>query len=145
MSNKIIKQDILEVGSGVIVHQVNNKGVMGAGLAKAIRNKWPVVYQHYKAKPPVLGTVQYVSIRHGLAVINLCSQDGYGRSRCYTSYIAMRAGLSIIAQVMEEMEMSCPVYIPYKMGCGLGGGDWKIVSKIIHETLPNAVICRSLS
>jgi len=27
------------------------------------------------------------------------------------------------------------VRIPYKIGCGLGGGDWSIVSRIIQEEL----------
>jgi hypothetical protein len=35
-----------------------------------------------------------------------------------------------------------PVYIPYNMGCGLGGGDWEIVSGIIEETLPDAIIVK---
>ena len=32
----------------IICHQVNCKGVMGAGLAKQIRDKWPVVFDEYK-------------------------------------------------------------------------------------------------
>jgi hypothetical protein len=26
------------------------------------------------------------------------------------------------------------IYIPYKIGCGLGGADWSIVQEIIHKT-----------
>lgn len=36
---KYIKGDILNVTEGIIVQQVNCKGVMGAGLAKQIRDK----------------------------------------------------------------------------------------------------------
>lgn len=32
----------------VICHQVNCQGVMGAGLAKQIRIRWPEVYVDYK-------------------------------------------------------------------------------------------------
>ena len=32
----------------IICHQVNCKGVMGAGLAKQIRDKWPDVYDRYR-------------------------------------------------------------------------------------------------
>ena len=31
-----------------ICQQVNCRGVMGAGLAKQIRDKWPVVFDEYK-------------------------------------------------------------------------------------------------
>ena len=36
---KYIKGDILNVTEGIVVQQVNCKGVMGAGLAKQIRDK----------------------------------------------------------------------------------------------------------
>ena len=32
----------------VICHQVNCQGVMGAGIAKQIRARWPEVYEDYK-------------------------------------------------------------------------------------------------
>lgn len=36
----------------IICHQVNCKGVMGAGLAKQIRDKWPDVYDRYRLIAP---------------------------------------------------------------------------------------------
>lgn len=36
--------DLLASDCNVICHQVNCKGVMNAGIAKAIRNKYPQVY-----------------------------------------------------------------------------------------------------
>ena len=48
MSIKHVKGDILTTPTRnedtVICHQVNCCGVMGAGLAKQIRDKWPVVF-----------------------------------------------------------------------------------------------------
>ena len=29
------------------------------------------------------------------------------------------------------------VYIPYKIGCGLAGGNWNIVEKMIYEVFDN--------
>ena len=45
---KIIYGDILNITEGIIRQQVNCMGVMGSGLAKQIRNKYPRVYQKYK-------------------------------------------------------------------------------------------------
>ena len=40
--------DLLEIPSGVICHQVNCIGAMGAGLALQIRKKWSIVYENTK-------------------------------------------------------------------------------------------------
>ena len=41
--------DILSVTKGIITHQFNCQGVMGCGIELQIRQKWPEVYQRYKA------------------------------------------------------------------------------------------------
>lgn len=35
-----------------------------------------------------------------------------------------------------------PVYIPYKIGCGLAGGNWETVCQIIQKTVPDAIIVK---
>lgn len=44
------KGNILDSGADVICHQVNCQGAMNSGVAKAIREKWPVVYKAYREK-----------------------------------------------------------------------------------------------
>ncbi|WP_370956757.1 hypothetical protein AB3239_10910 [Bacillus subtilis] len=46
---KIVKGNILDASEDIIVQQVNCKGVMGAGLAKAILNKYPNVKKEYQS------------------------------------------------------------------------------------------------
>ena len=45
---KIVDGDLLQANIPLIAHQTNCLGVMGAGIAKAIKNKWPDVYTQYK-------------------------------------------------------------------------------------------------
>lgn len=151
----VIRKNILEIEKGLICHQVNCKGVMGAGLAFSIRRKWPYVYDAYryafKKNQLKLGFVQIasvdnlkfsqmVSIDAGIMVANLCGQDGYGRGKRYTDYRALRTCLQAVARFNS---ISIPaIYIPYKMGCGYAGGDWNIVEKIIEEEIPDAIICK---
>lgn len=45
---KHIKCDIFKSGADIICHQVNCQGVMGSGIAKQVREKYPVVYRDYK-------------------------------------------------------------------------------------------------
>lgn len=43
-----IEGDILSATRGVLVHGCNCQGVMGGGIAKLIRDKWPDVYLAYR-------------------------------------------------------------------------------------------------
>ena len=46
---KIIDGDIFDSNADAIVHQVNCQGVMGAGVARQVRDKYPNVYVEYRA------------------------------------------------------------------------------------------------
>lgn len=141
---KFVTGDILSPNFGercaIVCHQVNCRGVMGAGLAKQVRQKHPDVYTSYKVKCANiqdglggLGDVQFCSCLHdsGYILANIFGQDGYGRDKQYTDYAALRKAFAHIAQAFPNNT----IRIPYKMGCGLGGGEWPIVLKIIEETL----------
>ena len=137
--------DILNVKHGIICHQVNCKGKMGAGLALDIRKKWPIVYENYmnafKEGKLFLGNVIISTIVYSrLYVGNICGQYYYGRKGKYTVYTAIRSGLKYINKISWNKGLT--VYIPKNMGCGLAGGDWSIVYKIIEEEIPNAIIVR---
>ena len=43
----IVKGNILNATEDIICQQVNCKGVMGAGLAKQIKEKYPEVFESY--------------------------------------------------------------------------------------------------
>lgn len=124
----------------LVCHQVNCKGVMGLGLAKQIRERYPQVYAEYKKRcrsvdqsSDLLGSVQTISLikQAGYAVVNIFGQDSYGRNGVYTDYGALRNAFSALASVVS----GAVIRIPYKMGCGLGGGHWPTVLQIIRETL----------
>ena len=48
MVETLERSNLLEVRSGILCHQVNCIGLMGAGLALQIRNKWPNVFSKYR-------------------------------------------------------------------------------------------------
>ena len=77
---KHIKGDIFESGAQVILHQVNCQGVMGSGVAKQVREKYPIVFEYYKSwcndpslKPGLLGQIQavYTDDTGKQAIVNL--------------------------------------------------------------------------
>ena len=133
---KHIKCDIFESGADIICHQVNCQGVMGSGVAKQVREKYPWVYGEYKDfcglydSSDLLGfnLVTYIDETHKIA--NLFGQDMFGYDgKCYTNYNALRGAL-------QDLKIYYPnqiIAIPYLMGCHRGGGDWNVVYQMIEE------------
>ena len=114
---KYIKGDILNVTEGIIVQQVNCKGVMGAGLAKQIRDKWPSVYDRYLDKvyyspknEDLLGTTAWNKVDTNLFVASIFGQYDYGHGTKFTIYPALFKGLDYVFGMAETDQI--PVYIP---------------------------------
>jgi len=138
---KIVDGDILQAEENIICHQVNCQGVMGSGLAKQIRAKYPEVYASYikycrgcKDNNPknLLGEVQTVLVNDGKVIANLFGQFNYGKGKQYTDYKALKQSLEGILTI-ATMVGDDSIAVPYNLGCGLAGGDWNIVYKIIEE------------
>ncbi len=131
----VVKGNLLEVTHGVLAHQVNCVGVMGAGVARQVADKYPVVYAEYKrlcrerSANELLGTVQIVQVNN-LRIANVFGQRGYGRGQRHTNYVALRLALTRLAETMMPGER---ISFPYGIGCGLAGGDWDVVSQIIED------------
>jgi O-acetyl-ADP-ribose deacetylase (regulator of RNase III) len=137
----IVNGNILNATEDIICHQVNCKGVMGSGLAKQIKDKYPECYQAYKEflriyePTEALGKSQIVTCKNGKLIANIFGQLNYGTNKQYTNYSALQNGLDSVANAITNIEKykNNTVAIPYGIGCGLGGGDWDIVQKIIKE------------
>ena len=117
---------------------MNCAGVMGAGLAKQIKEKYPEVYREYKIycskhdiKEQMLGVTQYIKCHDGKIIANLFGQLGYGIYKPQTVYGALKNCLEILKQRVGQYNET--IAIPYNIGCGLAGGDWNIVYSIIEE------------
>jgi O-acetyl-ADP-ribose deacetylase (regulator of RNase III) len=138
--------NVLDASENIICQQVNCRGVMGAGLAKQIRNKYPEVYDQYaeycRKRPSsnLLGTFLPIYVSDGKIIANLFGQNNYGtkpeRYIHYTSLITAFRGLAKFALLDNKS-----IAIPYGLGCGLAGGNWNAVFSIIEETLDNKDLC----
>ena len=136
---ELVKGDVTNVECDVILHQVNCKGVMGSGVAMAIRQKYPEVYHayvnltgsHLGKTELLLGAVQTVDTHDGKTVANLFSQNNYGYGQLHTNYEAMKTGLAKLNDIAKGKTIA----LPYKMGSDRGGGSWDIVYSLIVSTL----------
>jgi len=133
---KIVDGDILQASENIIAHQVNCMGVMGGGIAKQIREKYPNVFDQYRKffvnnKFTALGKCQIVKTEDNKYIANLFGQNKYGRDKQYTDYDALKDSLFSLKVSAKDHNMS--IAIPFNIGCGLAGGDWDIVYKMIEE------------
>jgi O-acetyl-ADP-ribose deacetylase (regulator of RNase III) len=121
---KYIKGDIT-TAKGIIAHGVNRQRAMGAGVAKAIVDKYPKVkfiYINISPVPP-LGAAIKVNVAPDVVVYNCYTQERYGRNGRYADINAIRISLRRIKITLEKTGGGI-INIP-KIGAGLGGLNWK--------------------
>ena len=134
---EIIEGNLLEAPERIIVHQTNCMGVMGSGIAKQIKAKYPEVFAGYfkyckeSLATDILGTALICEANDGKLIANVFGQIKYGTDKQYTEYDALQKALEEVRDFAKERELS--VALPYKLGCGRAGGDWNKVFDIITE------------
>ena len=151
------KGNLLESDCDYICQQVNCQGKMNSGIAKQIREKWPVVYQNYMAKcnsnhlsgyirsELLLGDIQIVGLWENFyetdfhqSVINMFAQQHYGYDkRRYTSYDAFWNCLNLIKQSVTTDKK---IGFPYNIGCGLGGANWNVILTMIDTVFTDYIV-----
>lgn len=141
---RIVEGDILNATEDIICQQVDCQGVMSGDLSNQIIAKYPEVYPKYKKycdgcrdndNRNLLGDVQTIILFDGKIMANLFGQYSYGIGKQYTNYGALRECLEGILKLSIAFNSS--LALPYNLGCGLAGGDWSIVYKIIEEVFEN--------
>lgn len=131
--------NLLDAQTDVIAHQVNCQGVMGSGVAKQIREKWPIVFKSYKEffknvedSQVLLGEAQLVELDEKY-IVNLFAQFNYGTFPMkYTDYEALYNSL-INLRVLMQCHNCKSVAFPYKMSSDRGGADWNVVLAMIES------------
>lgn len=127
--------DMFEEHASVLVNTVNCVGVMGAGVALAFKKKYPDMYKEYRnlcnlgsirpGKPHV-----WEQQLLGKLIINLPTKDDW-RNPSKLEYIEL--GLNFLYDFLKERG-AVKVALP-ALGCGHGGLDFSIVSKMIEDKL----------
>ena len=151
---KYITGNLLDITRGIIVHGCNCHGVMGSGVARAIRDKYPSVFNAYQDRffrhGLYLGTTQFVmhdstpyQDRRGLlwwasyelptelVICNAMTQHDYGPDGSrYVDYDAISSCFFQVAMAAKKLDL--PIYLPL-IGAGLGGGSWAEISRRIEQ------------
>ncbi len=133
--------NLLDVTSGHIVHGCNAQGVMGSGVALAVKKKYIDVYEDYRKRHEKsgleLGAAYPVTIRENELVLwNAITQNLFGLGVRQVSYDAIQTCFAHINDMVGQYEAYFPaeIHIP-AIGAGLGGGNWEIIREIIEQTV----------
>ena len=128
-------------------------GKMNSGVAKAIRERWPVVFEQYmktynnnikenNGYNTLLSNILIVNLNdyklkpgntESPLIINMFSQEFYGYDgKRYTSYDAFD---NCLQKIKETVPKGSRIAFPYKIGCDRGGAAWEVIFMMIITTL----------
>lgn len=131
MSIRFVKGDMFESHYDYRINTVNCYGIMGKGIALDFKNRYPEMFRAYKIfckqgklKPGILHCYENV--------INFPTKIHW---RNPSEYAYIRDGLLVLRHhLINNCDNNTKIAIP-RLGCNLGGLDWKIVKKMILEYL----------
>lgn len=131
----------------IIPHVCNNINLFGAGFAKQVSEKYPVVKANFhmignKAK---LGSVQFVTAetedkyKHSIIFANMIAQNKVinNKNTRPLNYGALVYCMSQVRSYIKEKEKNTEaqkieIHAP-KFGSGLAGGNWNFISDLIED------------
>ncbi len=145
MSVTYVKGDLLSFAQwNCAAHCVNDEGVIGSGVAKALRDRWPAVYDVYRKAYDDgelrLGTFTVADVEAGRKVVNLCAQHSYRKDPAdksrFVDYEALYSGLETLRDALEngvrEGRGPYSLGVPYLMASDRAGGAWVVVETMLQ-------------
>ena len=130
--------DLAEQGRfDCIIQGCNCFHTMGSGLAVQLKRRYPEVLQADRENTDrgditKLGTYTMANCtkipgKHFM-VINAYTQYNYGKGQRHADYGAIKRVFNALAPDLVGMRIGYP-----RIGCGLAGGEWRLVENIINE------------
>lgn len=140
-----VQGDLLTSDCNVIAHGCNCFHTMGSGIARQIASFAPKALiadkQTLYGDKTKLGCLTYAysgpsgDPNNIKCVVNLYTQYKFGTDKINVDYNAVATAMINLRQFIQTEEQArarhLKVGIP-RIGCGLAGGDWKIVKPLIE-------------
>ena len=138
---KEFKSDLFMACGDVLIHGCNCHNTMGAGVALYVKRNYPEAYEEDKrtirGDKDKLGNYTYVDTTHffygtPITIVNAYTQYGFAdfKNPVAVDYGAIESVMKQINVLYKGKKIIMP-----RIGCGLAGGDWEEVKKIIDECL----------
>lgn len=134
MRYKIVYGDILKSESSILVNSVNCKGVMGAGLAKEFKLKFPQMYLNYRdmcMKGRInIGIIYVYKVKDTNQIIANLPTKIHWKNGSKLEWI--KRGLESLIVLIRDSKLNS-ISIPM-LGCGLGGINEEDFMDLFEET-----------
>lgn len=131
---KYVQGDLFKAPEDILAHGCNCSGGFGSGVAAGMAHNHPKSRDQYMHKHRYegwqLGDVKFVS--SGTKWIANCGtqQDYLPRGILHADYPAIQKCMIQVRDFAKDNNLS--IAIP-KIGCGLAGGNWEVVSVILQD------------
>lgn len=124
---------LFESDAEALVNTVNTVGVMGKGIAKEFKARYPENFRIYAdaCRTGTLQTGRLISFREGEKLIVNFPTKKHWRDPSKYEYIT--SGLLALESLILDLPIKS-IAIP-ALGCGNGGLDWGTVSEMIEHHL----------
>jgi len=130
MTKLILREgNLFHTEAPAIGHGINNKGVMGAGIALQFKTLYPEMYAVYQSAcraGQVRGGGSYGWDQENITVYNICSQEEPGANASYDFLIE---GVTRTIQQMQWKSQKL-LALP-RIGSGIGGLNEQLVERIL--------------
>lgn len=130
MAITVVSGDMFASGIKTLAHGCNCKGVMGAGVAREFRERYPAMHDLYvslcdkrKLRP---GEFMYYTNDDGVAVYNLMTQNSPGPNATYSAIFKSVKAMCEHAESNNRGGMPTQIALP-RIGAGIGGLEWEEV------------------
>jgi hypothetical protein len=143
---ELINGNLLDFPNGInrIAHSCNTHNIMGAGIAKQIKYRYPHSYasdcEAMMQGENSLGNWSFAWADSTLekGIYNMYTQEKLGGNRA-VNYEAFYNSLEFVAKNLEyhylHNDGDIIFGLPYGISCGLAGGSSRIINTMIHDIL----------
>ena len=128
--------NLLDATEKVIVHACNAQGAFNSGVAKGIRERYPIAYKEYKnflqetTDNPMGKVVIAIDCKQDKIIMNCITQSNFGYDgERYTSYQAVIDSLTKVFQACKIAHYN--IALPYGMCSVRGGAKWEYIYNLI--------------
>ena len=121
----------------MIIHVCNDINKWGKGFVLALSKRWlgpKIVFHSMKQE---LGTIGIcLTEQPTICVVNMIAQRGIYKQNGIEPirYGALETCLQEVAETFKDYVYKVSIHMP-RIGCGLAGGNWKIVQDLIEKNL----------
>lgn len=133
------KGNLLEDHAEAFVNAVNTVGVMGAGIARQFKQKFPEMFEQYEkdcqqgnVKLGQMHIYKRTSQTSPKYIINFPTLEHWSDQATLEN---IEKGLANLIQITKKLNIHSIAIPP--LGCGIGGLNWADVKVLVEQTFAN--------